>query len=78
MEYFCEHNFDAYFVATNVPGRSVFICSAKRMSNLSKELSNVILSDDHFGTHSDHNNKTINKELELQNSEYAVEILAEL
>ena len=48
------------------------------MSNLSKELSGAILSHDHFGTHLDHNNKTIDKDLELQNFEYAGEILAEL
>ena len=48
------------------------------MSNLSKELSGAILPHDHFGTHLDHNNKTIDEELELQNFEYAGEILAEL
>ena len=47
------------------------------MSNLSKELSGVILPRDHFGTHLDHNNKTIDEELELQNFEYAGKILAE-
>ena len=48
------------------------------MSNLSNELSGVILPHDHFGTHLDHNNETIDKELELQNLEYAGKILAEL
>ena len=48
------------------------------MSNLSKELSGVILPHDHFGPHLDHNNKTIDEELELPNFEYAGEILAEL
>ena len=48
------------------------------MSNLNKELSGVILPHDHFGTHLDHNNKTIDEELELQNFKYAGEILAEL
>ena len=41
-------------------------------------MSGVILPLDHFGTHLDHNNKTIDEELELQNFEYAGEILAEL
>ena len=70
IEYFCEHNLNAHFVAINAPERSAF--------NLSKELSGVILPHDHFGTHLDHNNKTIDEELELQNFEYAGEILAEL
>ena len=48
------------------------------MSNLSNELSGVILPHDHFGTHLDHNNETIDKELELQNLEYVGKILAEL
>ena len=48
------------------------------MSNLNKELSGVILPHNHFGTHLDHNNKTIDKELQFQNFEYAGEILAEL
>ena len=63
IEYFCEHNLDAYFVATNAPGRSAFNHVERRMSNLSKELSGVILPHDHFGTHLDHNNKTIDEEL---------------
>ena len=48
------------------------------MPNLSKNLSCVILPHDHFGTHLDHNNKTIDKELELQSFEYVGGILAEL
>ena len=78
IKYFCEHNLDAYFVATNAPGRSAFNRVERRMSNLSKELSGVILPHDHFGTHLDHNNKTIDEELGLQNFKYAGEILAEL
>ena len=73
-----EHDLDAYFLATNAPWRSAFNRMERRMSNLSKELSGVILPHDHFGTHLDHNNKTIDEELELQNFEYAGEILAEL
>ena len=51
IEYFCEHDLDAYFLATNAPGRSAFNRAERRMSNLSKELSGVILPHDHFGTH---------------------------
>ena len=78
IKYFCEHDLDAYFLATNAPGRSTFNRVERRMSNLSKELSGAILPHYHFGTHLDHNNKTIDEELELQNFEYAGEILAEL
>ena len=48
------------------------------MSNLNKELSGTILPHDHFDTHLDNNNKTIDEELELRNFESAAEILAEL
>ena len=48
------------------------------MSNLSKELSGVILPHDHFGTHLDNNNKTVDEELELRNFEYAADILGEI
>ena len=48
------------------------------MSNHSKELSGATLPHNHFGTHLDYNNKTIDEELELQNFEYAGKILAEL
>ena len=48
------------------------------MVNLSKELSNIILPHDHFDIDLDNNNKTIDEELELQNSEYAGEVLDEL
>ena len=53
IEYFCEHNLDAYFVGTNAPGRSAFNRVERKMSNLSKELSGVILPHDHFSTHLD-------------------------
>ena len=55
VEYFCEHNLGAYFVATNAPERSVFNRVRRRVSNLSKKLSGVIFPHDHFGTHLDHN-----------------------
>ena len=64
-EYFCEHNLDAYFVATNAPKRSAFNRVERPMSNISKELCGVILPHDRFGTHLDHKNKTIDEELKL-------------
>lgn len=42
-DYFDEHNLDAYSVATNVPGQSTFNQVERKMSNLGKELSGVIL-----------------------------------
>ena len=47
-DYFIEHDLDVYFVATNAPGRSAFNRVEKRMSDLSKELSGVIVPNDHL------------------------------
>ena len=77
-DYFNEHDLDAYFVATIAPGRNAFNRVERRISNLSKELSGVILPHDHFGTHLDNNNNIVDKELELKNFEHAGKILAEL
>ena len=48
------------------------------MFKLSKELSGVIPSQKHFGTHLDNNNNSVEEELEFKNFEHAGEILAEL
>ena len=77
IEYFFKNDLDAYFLATNAPGRSTINRVERRMYTLSKELSGVVHPKDHSGTHLDINNKTIDKELELENFEYAAKILAE-
>ena len=58
-DYFDEHNLDAYSVATNAPGQSTFNQVERKMSNLGKELSGVILPHDHFGTHLANNNNSL-------------------
>ena len=50
---FNKRDLDAYFVATNAPGQSAFNQVERRMSNLSKELSGVILPQYQLGTHLD-------------------------
>ena len=76
-EYFNEHDLDVYFLTTNAPGQSAFNQVERRMSNLSKELSGVILSHDYFGTHLGNNSNTVDEELQLKKFEHAGEILAE-
>ena len=73
IDYFSENDLYAYFLATNTTGRSAFDRVEGRMSNLSKEVSGVILD-----THLDNNNNTIDEELKLKNFEHAGKILAEL
>ena len=61
-DYFNEHDLDAYLVATNAPFNRV----KRRMSNLSKELSGVILPYDHLDTHIDNNNNTLFQNVALK------------
>ena len=78
MQLINENDLDAYFVATNAPGQSAFSQVERRMSNLIKGLSGVILPHDHFGTHLDNNNNTVDEELKLKSFEHAGEILDKL
>ena len=56
IDYFYKHNLDDYFAT---PGQSSLNQVERRMSNLSKEFSGVILPHDHFGTHIDNSNNTV-------------------
>ena len=78
VAHFKRYNLDAFFMATNAPGRSAFNRVERRMAPLSRELSGVILPHDHFGTHLDHNGKTIDDKLERKNFDYAGNVLADI
>ena len=70
VEYFVENGLDAFFLATNVLGRSAFHRVERRMFKLSKELRGVILEHEKFGSHLDAKGVTVDKDLELKNWEY--------
>ena len=78
IKYFVENGLDAFFLATNAPGRSVFNRVERRMVKLSKELSGVILEHDKFGSHFDAKGVTFDIDLELKNFEYAGRTIAEI
>ena len=78
IKYFVKNGLDAFFLATNAPGRSAFNRVERRMVKLSKELSGVILEHDKFGSHLDAKSVTVGKDLELKNFEYAGRTLAEI
>ena len=59
-----SQDLDAFFLATNAPGRSAFNRVERRMVKFSKELSGVVLPHDNFGSHLNAKGKTIDKELE--------------
>lgn len=58
IHHFVNNNLDALFIATNAPGRSAFNRVERRMAPLSRELSGLILSPDHFGSHLDSQGRT--------------------
>lgn len=75
---FTKYDFDAYFVINNAPHQSAFNRVERRMSKLSKELSGIILPHDHFDTHLDGQDNTVDEDLELKNFRYAGEVLSEV
>jgi hypothetical protein len=75
---FKKFDLDAMLVATNAPGRSAFNRVERRMASLSKELADVILQHNHFGSHLDDQGRTIDSSLEERNFRYAGEMLAKL
>ena len=62
---------------TQAPGLSAYNRAERKMYQLSKEITGVVLPADTFGTHLN-NNETIDDALELQNFEYAGEVLADI
>ena len=66
IKYFVENGLDAFFLATNAPGRSAFNRVERRMV---KELSDVILEHDKFGSNLDAKGVTVDKDLELKTFE---------
>ena len=51
IDYFLRQDLDAFFLATNAPGRSAFNRVKRRIVKFSQELSGVVLPHDNFGFH---------------------------
>ena len=64
IDYFLSQDLDAFFLATNAPGRSAFNPVERRMVKFSKELGGVVLPHDNLGSHLNAKGETIDKELE--------------
>ena len=73
-----QKNLDAYFIATNAPGRSAFNRVERRMAPLSRELSSLILPHDKYGSHLNDRGLTIDTNLEKKNFSFAGSTLAEI
>ena len=78
IDYFLSQDLDAFFLATNAPGRGAFNRVERRMVKFSQELRGVVLLHDNFGSHLNAKGETIDKELENRNFGYAEEILAKI
>lgn len=78
IHHFQNYDLDAYFVATNAPGRSAFNPVERRMAPLSRELSGLILPHDRYGSHLNSQGKTIDDELERKNFQNAGEMLVDV
>lgn len=59
-------------------GRSAFNRVERRMAPLSRELSGIVIPHDKFGSHLNPAGKTVDKELEKKNFEFAGQTLAEI
>lgn len=64
VDYFVSYDLDAFFLATNAPGRSAFNRVERRMAPLSHDLAGLVLPHNHFGNHLDNSGNTIDVELE--------------
>ncbi|GBP81200.1 hypothetical protein EVAR_58038_1 [Eumeta japonica] len=76
IQNFNKYNLDTLFIATNAPGRSAYHRVKQRVAALSKRLSDVILPQEHFGSHLDNKGITIHYDLEKRNFQHAGETLA--
>ena len=65
IDYFLIQDLDVFFLATNGPGRSAFNRVECRMVKFSKELSDVVLPQDNFGSHLNAKEETIDNELQI-------------
>ena len=64
IDYFLSQDVDAFFLATNAPGRSAFNRVERRMVKFSQELNGVVLPHDSFGSHLNAAGENIDRELE--------------
>ena len=78
VHHFVQKNLDAYFIATNAPGRSAFNRVERRMAPLSRELSGLILPHDKYGSQLNDRGLTIDTNLEKKNFSFAGSTLAEI
>ena len=74
IDYFCTFDLDALYIVTTPADNHLDKDIQRRMISIAKDLCNVILPYEHFGTHYDGNNDTIDEELEISNYEKGKEL----
>jgi hypothetical protein len=78
ITHFKKFDLDAFFLATNAPGRSAFNRVERRMAPLSRDLAGVLLDHKKFGTHLNEKGETVDPVLERRNFDHAGNVLAEI
>ena len=78
INYFTTQDLDAFFLATNAPGRSAFNRIECWIVKFSQELSGIVLLHDKFGSHLNSKEETIDPEQEKEKFMYEGQILAEV
>ena len=76
IHHFLRYDFDSLFIATNAPGRSAFNRVERKMALLSKELTGLILTHDHYGSYLNERGITIDSY--KKNFKFARVTLAEI
>ena len=69
VDYFCTYDLDALYIVTSPIDNHLDQNIHKRIVPIAKDLSKVILPYEHFGSHYDGNNDTIDEVLEKMNYE---------
>ena len=69
IDYFCTYDLDALYIVTSPIDNHLDQNIHKRIVPIAKDLSSVILPYEHFGSHYDGNNDTIDEVLEKLNYE---------
>lgn len=75
--HFLRYDLDGLYVVANAPGKSAYNRVERRMAPSSHGLFGVILQHDHFGSHLNSSEKTIDGDLEKRNFQHAGEIISQ-
>lgn len=77
VQIFKKYDYDALYLSTVVPGKTVCNKVERRLAPLSRELFGVVLPHDPFGSHLNDSGAIVDEELEKRNFEHGAKVLCE-